>query len=56
MICQGCGAEVEVNEYHPLEFCILVKAGFNPLTVVLDAVRELEVERGAWTIILDRFA
>jgi len=44
MICQRCGMEVEPNEYHPYAFCVLVRAGLNPLTVVLEAVRKLTAD------------
>ena len=42
MKCNDCGCELESPaEYHPHAFCVLVKAGYNPLTVVLDAVSQL---------------
>lgn len=42
--CAECGARtVSVSEYHPYAFCVLVKAGLNPLTVVLDAVKALKI-------------
>lgn len=41
MICLVCGMEIEPNEYHPYAFCVLVEAGLNPLTVVLEAAKEL---------------
>jgi len=42
MKCNDCGYELESPaEYHPHAFCVLVKAGYNPLTVVLDAVSQL---------------
>ena len=42
MKCTDCGYELESPmEYHPPAFCVLVKAGYNPLTVVLDAVSQL---------------
>ena len=44
MKCNDCGYELESPmEYHPPAFCVLVKAGYNPLTVVLDAVNILGV-------------
>lgn len=30
MICQACGMEVEPDQYHPFEYCILYRAGINP--------------------------
>ena len=42
MKCNDCGYELESPaECHPHAFCVLVKAGYNPLTVVLDAVSQL---------------
>ena len=41
MICMNCGMELEANEYHPIAFCALVKAGLNPLSVVLEAIGPL---------------
>ena len=42
MKCNDCGYELESPvEYHPHAFCALVKAGYNPLTVVLDAIKIL---------------
>jgi len=42
MKCNDCGCELESPaEYHPHAFCVLVKAGYNPLTVVLDAIKIL---------------
>ena len=35
--------EIEGNEYHPHAFCVLVKAGLNPLSVVLEAVKQLTI-------------
>jgi hypothetical protein len=44
-VCQECGYREFDGpaEYHPYAFCVLVKAGLNPLTVVLDAVKALKV-------------
>lgn len=45
--CATCNARLsERAEYHPYAFCVLVKAGLNPLTVVLDAVRALKLTPG----------
>ena len=42
MKCNDCGHELESPaEYHPHAFCALVKAGYNPLAVVLDAACQL---------------
>lgn len=42
MICMNCGMDLEdYNEYHPAAFCALVEAGFNPLTVMLEAIGQL---------------
>jgi hypothetical protein len=30
MICQDCGMNVEPNEYHPFEYCVLWRAGIDP--------------------------
>ena len=42
--CAECGYLTGPGpEYHPYAFCVLVKAGLNPLTVVLDAVKALKI-------------
>lgn len=42
--CAECGTMTGPGpEYHPYAFCVLVKAGLNPLTVVLDAAKELKI-------------
>lgn len=34
-VCRECGMTLEKpDEFHPIEFCILVKAGYNPLSLV----------------------
>lgn len=41
-ICTTCGAKMsEAAEYHPYAFCVLIRAGLNPLTVVLEAAKAL---------------
>ena len=42
MKCQECGMEIEGTEYHPYAFCVLVKAGLNTLSVILEAVGQLK--------------
>lgn len=42
MKCQECGHELQsAKEYHPHAFCILRKAGINPVEFVCDAVHEM---------------
>ena len=42
--CAECGMRTSsAAEYHPYAFCVLVKAGLNPLTVVLDAAKALKL-------------
>lgn len=46
-ICTTCGAKLSAaSEYHPYAFCVLVKAGLYPLTVVLDAAKALGIGAG----------
>jgi len=34
-VCQECKMLLtKPDEFHPIEFCILVKAGYNPLALV----------------------
>lgn len=45
-ICTECGAKLpQVAEYHPYAFCVLVRAGLNPLTVVTEGAKALGVGR-----------
>lgn len=45
-LCTECGEHLsEKSEYHPYAFCVLIKAGLNPLAVVLDAAKALGVGR-----------
>jgi hypothetical protein len=38
--CGECGMELRgPGDYHPIQFCVLHKAGFNPWTVIADARR-----------------
>lgn len=42
--CGECGMQLESwTEWHPLAFCVLWKAGINPLTFILEGVRQLKV-------------
>jgi len=42
MKCQECGHELQsADEYHPLAFCILWKAGINPVEFVYEVVHEM---------------
>lgn len=48
VICTECGAKTsEAAEYHPYAFCVLIKAGLDPLTVVRDALREIPPEHAS---------
>lgn len=41
IVCQECGALTGPGEYHPFAFCVLIKAGLDPVTVVREAACEL---------------
>ena len=47
-ICYECGMPLEdANEYHPAEFCALVRAGFDPWLLVFEVARQVPPERYA---------
>ena len=55
MLCQECGMEIEANEYHPYAFCVLVKAGIDPLTFVLEAYGQLTADDSGEAAYLAQF-
>jgi len=45
--CVECGMELEEpDEYHPSEFCVLFKTGYNPWLVILNANKHRKGENG----------
>lgn len=44
--CHECGMILDdENEYHPAEFCALVRAGFDPWLLVFEAARQVPPQR-----------
>ena len=53
-ICAECHAMLdEAGEYHPYAFCVLRKAGLNPLDVVTEAMRALAPSGNRWRLVRD---
>lgn len=41
--CAECGQQGEPGRYHPFAFCVLIKAGIDPIAFVKEATAELGI-------------